>query len=81
MNNFGIVTKFTLVSHPQGEVWGGVRLYNESQRDAIKDALVNFQQKKDVKAANSVFTSYASGQVCFIMTTSPLIQFNSFESI
>jgi len=46
MNNFGIVTKFTLVSYPQGEVWGGVRFYNESQHEAIKEAFTNFQQKK-----------------------------------
>ncbi|KAF8488657.1 FAD-binding domain-containing protein [Russula emetica] len=62
MNNFGIVTKFTLVSHPQGDVWGGTRLYNESQIEAIKEALVKFQQKKDIKAEISVIPDYYTGQ-------------------
>ena len=76
------MTKFTLVSHPQGEVWvsglecfidqirdsletwqGGTRIYGESQLEAIKKALVNFQRKKDTKAVSSVITSYSSGQV------------------
>ncbi|KAH9990396.1 hypothetical protein BJV77DRAFT_1012490 [Russula vinacea] len=46
MNNFGIVTKFILKSHPKG----GLLTYAESQLDAIKTALVNFQQKSDTKA-------------------------------
>ena len=50
------------------EAWqGGIRYYNESQREAVKDALVKFQQKKDTKAATSVITGY-SGQVRTVMT-------------
>jgi hypothetical protein len=43
---------------------GGIRLYAESQLDAIKDALVKFQQKSDTKAALLVTMGYSSGQVC-----------------
>ncbi|KAH9990425.1 FAD dependent oxidoreductase [Russula vinacea] len=63
LNNFGIVTKFIFQSHPQGGIWGGFRLYAEDQLDAIKEALVEFQQKNDTKAAIDVVLSYSSGQL------------------
>ncbi|KAI0280312.1 FAD dependent oxidoreductase [Russula aff. rugulosa BPL654] len=66
-NNFGIVTKFILESHPQSEVWGGIRIYAENQLDAIKDALVTFQQKSDTKAALLPTMSYTSGQLAVLM--------------
>jgi len=62
MNNFGIVTKFILESHPQGDVWGGFYLYAENQLDAIKEALFKFQQENDTKAEVGVSMSYSSGQ-------------------
>ncbi|KAN0115766.1 hypothetical protein V8E52_006578 [Russula decolorans] len=61
LNNFGIVTKFILKFHPQSDVWGGTRLYAESQLDAIKDALVKFQQKSDTKAPIIIPMIYTSG--------------------
>ncbi|KAF8489288.1 FAD-binding domain-containing protein [Russula emetica] len=86
MNNFGIVTKFTLVSHPQGEVWGGTRSYNESQLGAIKNALVNFQQKKDTKAVASVVPNFYSGQfiiaiLYFYDASAPSSIFDEFLAI
>ncbi|KAI0273287.1 hypothetical protein BGY98DRAFT_1099410 [Russula aff. rugulosa BPL654] len=62
MNNFGIVTKFTFVSHPQTDVWGGIRFYNESQLDAIKKALFKYDENNDTKAATGVALSYSLGQ-------------------
>ncbi|KAF8486369.1 FAD dependent oxidoreductase [Russula ochroleuca] len=63
LNNFGIVTKFILKSYPQSETWGGLRFYAENQLDAIKGALVDFQQKNDTKAEVIVLLSYSSGQL------------------
>ncbi|KAN0115751.1 FAD-binding domain containing protein [Russula decolorans] len=60
MNNFGIVTKFILESHPQTDVWGGLRSYNESQLDAIKNALFKYDQNNDTKAASGVYLTYSS---------------------
>ena len=37
--------------------------YPPNQLDAVKDALVRYQQKQDVKAGAAVFLNYASGQV------------------
>ncbi|KAH9025205.1 FAD-binding domain-containing protein [Lactarius hengduanensis] len=53
-NNFGIVTKFTYKTVPQGQVWGGVINYNADQLDLVKEALLKFQQKNDAKAALTV---------------------------
>ncbi|KAH8981553.1 FAD-binding domain-containing protein [Lactarius deliciosus] len=50
-NNFGIVTKFTYKTVPQGQVWGGTLNYSVDQLDLVKEALVKFQQKNDTKAA------------------------------
>jgi hypothetical protein len=51
------------MDNPLEILQGGIRLYAESQLDAIKDALVTFQQKSDTKAALLVTMSYTSGQV------------------
>ncbi|KAF8492574.1 FAD-binding domain-containing protein [Russula emetica] len=86
-NNFGIVTKFTLKSHPQTTVWvgvqerftdhigdlfetwqGGILTYAENQLDEIKEALVEFQQKNDTKAACVVSLIYSSGQLSVVIS-------------
>jgi len=67
-NNFGIVTKFTLKSHPQTTVWGGTLTYAENQLDEIKKALVEFQQKNDTKAACTVSLIYSSGQLSAVIS-------------
>ncbi|KAI9430139.1 FAD-binding domain-containing protein [Lactarius psammicola] len=63
INNFGVVTKFVFNSYPQSKVWGGIVFYPPNQLDAVKDALVRYQRKQDVKAALAVFLNYASGQM------------------
>ncbi|CAE6412260.1 unnamed protein product [Rhizoctonia solani] len=51
-NNFGIVTKFTVLAFPQGQVWGGLQTFTFDQLDKVKAATVNFAQNvKDPKAA------------------------------
>jgi len=52
------------VDNPLEVLQGGIRLYAESQLDAIKSALVKFQQKSDTKAAVVISMTYTSGQVC-----------------
>ena len=48
--------------------------------DPIKNALLNFQQKDDSKAALVLVLSYSLGQVGIIMMTSLLIQSNIIGS-
>ncbi|KZV64574.1 FAD-binding domain-containing protein [Peniophora sp. CONT] len=52
-NNFGVVTKFTLVTHPQSDmVWGGLITLTDNAVDAISAATANFSATNtDPKAA------------------------------
>ncbi|KAG8738990.1 hypothetical protein FRC11_000996, partial [Ceratobasidium sp. 423] len=51
-NNFGIVTKFTLLAFPQGQVWGGLSTYTFDQLDKVINATVKFSKTvTDPKAA------------------------------
>lgn len=63
MNNFGIMTKFVLKSFPQSKIWGGIILHPPNQLDAVKDALVKYQNHTDVKASAAVVLNHASGQL------------------
>jgi hypothetical protein len=51
-NNFGIVTQFNVQAVPQGQMWGGMRVYMESAFPALIKAYVNLGKsaKKDGKA-------------------------------
>ncbi|KAI1858845.1 uncharacterized protein JN550_012407 [Neoarthrinium moseri] len=52
-SQFGIVTQFTIEAHPIGEVWGGLRIYDDTQRETLYTALHNFVPNgaEDPKAA------------------------------
>ncbi|KAH9990421.1 FAD-binding domain-containing protein [Russula vinacea] len=63
----GNVTKFIFQSHPQGEIWAGFVYYTENQLDAIKEALVNFQQKNDTRAAVLMSLTYSLDQFFITM--------------
>jgi hypothetical protein len=52
------------MDNPLEILQGGIRLYAESQLDAVKEALFRFQQKSDTKAAIMLPLTYTSGQVC-----------------
>ncbi|KAF7368561.1 FAD-binding PCMH-type domain-containing protein [Mycena venus] len=42
LNNFGIVTQFTLKTFPQGQVWGGLITYTFDQIPAVSAAVARF---------------------------------------
>jgi len=44
-NNFGIVTKFVLQAHPQGDVWGGFVIIPSLFFDEVNAAILKFQQE------------------------------------
>ncbi|KAK0479220.1 FAD dependent oxidoreductase [Armillaria novae-zelandiae] len=63
-NNYGIVTRFTLKTHPQGAVWGGIAVYNASDISAFTAASVKFcSQATDPKAGIIILYGYTSGEV------------------
>ncbi|KAK0447293.1 FAD dependent oxidoreductase [Armillaria borealis] len=62
-NNYGIVTRFTLKTYPQGVVWGGIASYNASYISAFTAASVKFcSEVTDPKAGMIMVYGYTSGQ-------------------
>ncbi|KAI5886875.1 FAD-binding domain-containing protein [Schizophyllum commune H4-8] len=58
-NNYGIVTRFTLKTYPQGKLWGGHAFYSPDLFDRFSDALYNFSENTaDPKA--SLIGTYSS---------------------
>ncbi|KAG9188953.1 hypothetical protein G6011_05821 [Alternaria panax] len=63
-NNFGIVTNFKLDAFPQGQMWGGQRVYLEDATPAVLGALHEFTVSgsiKDEDAAQIVTFASAPG--------------------
>ncbi|KAI0825970.1 FAD-binding domain-containing protein [Irpex lacteus] len=61
-NNFGIVTKFTLKTYPQGQVWGGILVYGGDQLAAVNNSTAKFAaQVKDPKAQIITTYNYIAG--------------------
>ncbi|KAF8860556.1 FAD-binding domain-containing protein [Acephala macrosclerotiorum] len=52
-NQFGIVTKFTMKTHPIAQIWGGIRSYAATEAAAILNATQDFTENydKDPKGA------------------------------
>ncbi|KAI9441214.1 FAD-binding domain-containing protein [Lactarius indigo] len=69
LNNFGVVTKFILKSHPQTQIWAGIILYPGTQLDAVKGAFAKFQETNDTKASIIISLVYASGQLVVLLNT------------
>ncbi|KAJ7107008.1 FAD-binding domain-containing protein [Mycena epipterygia] len=63
LNNFGIVTQFTLKTFPQGEVWGGLITYTVAQIPAVSAAVERFASNvTDPKAAIIPAYNFLIGQ-------------------
>ncbi|KAI9437957.1 hypothetical protein H4582DRAFT_1951667 [Lactarius indigo] len=67
-NNFGIVTKFTLQSYSQGQVWGGTILFGSDQLGAVKNAITEFGKVTDPNATLGPGFRYSSGEVISAVT-------------
>ncbi|TCD60003.1 hypothetical protein EIP91_010921 [Steccherinum ochraceum] len=69
-NNFGIVTKFTMKTYPQGQVWGGIIEISSEHLDAVNAATLNYIENaadpKSALAASYVF-SPSSGLVSLLV--------------
>ncbi|KAJ7459239.1 FAD dependent oxidoreductase [Mycena latifolia] len=63
LNNFGIVTQFTLKTFPQGQVWGGFAFYTAEQIPAISAAVEKFSSNvTDPKAGILPTYNFFQGQ-------------------
>ncbi|ESK91304.1 FAD-bindingdomain-containingprotein [Moniliophthora roreri MCA 2997] len=64
LNNFGIVTRFTLKTFPQGQVWGGVILFSSVVLDDVNAACEQFASTvSDPKASIITTYNFASGDI------------------
>ncbi|GME28038.1 fad binding domain-containing protein [Neofusicoccum parvum] len=63
-NNFGIVTRFTVSTFPQGLMWGGGRTHRLDERESIINAFAHFGSNsvQDPKAAMILSFAYSQGQ-------------------
>ncbi|CAG8949541.1 hypothetical protein HYFRA_00007773 [Hymenoscyphus fraxineus] len=82
-NNFGIVTRFTINTFPQGYVWGGIKGYTNAQLPALLDALAIYQAdpKKDPKAnlmLQSAVTNDTIGTLLNIVYLDPVVAPKAF---
>ncbi|KAF9801524.1 hypothetical protein IEO21_10094 [Rhodonia placenta] len=69
-NNFGVVTAFTLQTHPQGQVWGGTIIYPNSSINDVSAATVAFTTNvTDPKAAIITYYGYDEGNASFIIAS------------
>lgn len=62
--NYGIVTRFDMITYPQREMWGGALFFDISQGLPLLDALVDFTQNlaDDPKGVSAVSLAYSSAQ-------------------
>ncbi|TFK95094.1 hypothetical protein BDV98DRAFT_598799 [Pterulicium gracile] len=86
-NNFGIVTRFTVNVFEQGPVWGGLVAYPITEQELFIDALMTFNEARDVKAGIltgfHVDTSSSDGSFIFAILfyngpTAPAGMFDKF---
>ncbi|PBK85373.1 FAD dependent oxidoreductase [Armillaria gallica] len=81
-NNYGIVTRFTLKTYPQGAVWGGFAAYNASYISAFTAASVKFcSEVTDPKAGMIIEYGYTSGQMFYDGPIPPDGIFDEFLAI
>ncbi|PBK85369.1 FAD-binding domain-containing protein [Armillaria gallica] len=67
--NFGIVTRFTLKTFHQGNIWGGTTVYPATVISAFTAAAVKFSSEvTDPKAAMLITFEYAARQIVLVTT-------------
>ncbi|CAL8584107.1 hypothetical protein XPA_009712 [Xanthoria parietina] len=83
-NNFGVVTAFSLSTHPIHEVWGGVKIYSYNNTPAVLSAMSQYQSEpnKDPYAnlITQVFTTNSSiGVVLTMVYLKPEVAPSAFK--
>ncbi|KAI0066966.1 FAD-binding domain-containing protein [Artomyces pyxidatus] len=66
LNNYGVVTAFTLKTYPQTAVWGGAITYAGNVSDLVHDAASQFSLTKTDPKAGMIFTHYLIDNVLTI---------------
>ncbi|KAM6493673.1 FAD-binding domain containing protein [Amanita muscaria] len=67
LNNFGIVTEFTMKAFPQTAVWGGILIYDQKALPAVRTAATAFlKNNKDRKASIITTVAFTQGQLLVV---------------
>lgn len=67
LNNFGIVTEFTMKAFPQTAVWGGILIYDQKALPAVRTAATAFlKNNKDPKASIITTVAFSQGQLLVV---------------
>lgn len=56
-NSFGIVTAYTMMAHPQGQIWGGNLLFPASKSEELLAAVREFTEHYDDEKAAIIMTA------------------------
>ncbi|KAL8704810.1 MAG: hypothetical protein Q9201_002042 [Fulgogasparrea decipioides] len=87
-NNFGITTHITTKAYPMGAVWGGLRVWNATQLDAVSDAFAEYQRVGQLDTKSSVIPDLVTTNGTLFITliyfgpiTSPPAAFKPFYDI
>jgi FAD/FMN-containing dehydrogenase len=57
VNNFGIVTSFTLKTHPMGQVWGGTLNFPADKIDALINATAEYSTNGSLDEPKAIMVS------------------------
>jgi FAD/FMN-containing dehydrogenase len=89
-NQFAVVTKFTMIAIPMGQVWGGTRIYSYDDWSAVMNATHDFTENYTDPKASIIVTSEAAADslVKFFLVffyyngpTPPAGPFDGFDAI
>ncbi|VDC03790.1 unnamed protein product [Peniophora sp. CBMAI 1063] len=69
--NFGIVTTFHFITHPQGDVWGGLVRLDEPQLDAARAATKRFSDYNVDKKASVIYRQDAASGYLILFYDGP----------
>ncbi|KAF2275893.1 FAD-binding domain-containing protein [Westerdykella ornata] len=59
-NNYGVVTAFTVLAHPQGQIWGGNLMFTANQTPALLTAIREFTENYPDEKAAIIMTTQLS---------------------
>ncbi|PSN70014.1 FAD-binding domain-containing protein [Corynespora cassiicola Philippines] len=59
-NNYGIITSYTMIAHPQGQIWGGNLIFPASKTDELLAAVRTFTEEYPDEKAGIIMTAQIS---------------------
>ncbi|KAH8593811.1 hypothetical protein B0O99DRAFT_546392 [Bisporella sp. PMI_857] len=87
--NFGIVTRFDVEAFPAQDLWGGIRISNRTDGDALIDAFVKFTDNNEKSRDDAHIISFTYSPSMFqeitiaqiLVSTTGVVNASSFDEI